>query len=230
MPAPTRNRDLTAITDELRTAIEGEASNVITVGSLLIEARAHLNRGKWLPWLGVNFAMSTRTAENYMHAGRLAAKFETVSKLKLKPCALYLLGKHLAAESGPSGRFDERAIEAVFQAAESEWISAECKMKIAGLTVSRSKPGLETPKASVRSKMQTRPSLRQPDLHPVPIATSGNDDILFDSSVVTLDAIRAKRSGCLVATQLTPDCIRSVVEFLGEVADAIDDRQKQSGQ
>jgi hypothetical protein len=108
-------RDIKVITGELQTALECEATNVITIGDLLLEAKDQLGHGEWLPWLKSNFGSSESTAQNYMNAARLAAKYPTVGDLRLRPTALYYLGSNL--ESIPS---DE--IKAIFKAAKTEWI------------------------------------------------------------------------------------------------------------
>ena len=58
-----------------------------------------------------------------MSAARFAATCETVSHLKLRPTALYLLGSHL--DDGPDDLFSPKAIKAVLKVAETEWVNAE---------------------------------------------------------------------------------------------------------
>ena len=88
-------RAIEAIADDLAAALKREASDVVAIGGLLIEAQDQLDHGQWLPWLEANFGSSIRTADNYMNAARLTAKLESVSNLKLRPTALYLLGSKL---------------------------------------------------------------------------------------------------------------------------------------
>ena len=63
-----------------------------------------------------------------MAAARLAAKFATVANLKLRPTALYLLGRGM---NDNASLYSDKAIEAVLKAAETEWISADRAYAIA---------------------------------------------------------------------------------------------------
>src|SRR6266480_3350681 len=84
-------RKLEVIGGELQALVRAGTANVIDKGKLLIEAQEQLDHGKWLPWLAENFGSSVRTAQRYMLAATFAAKYDTVSHLKLQPRALYAL-------------------------------------------------------------------------------------------------------------------------------------------
>ena len=109
-----RPRNIALIASELDAALKREATDIITIGSLLIEAQEQLDYGEWLAWLEEHFGSTDRTAENYMNAARFAARFETVSNLKLRPTVLYLLGKEL---DDPTGFYNRKAIKAILKAA-----------------------------------------------------------------------------------------------------------------
>src|SRR4029079_8036463 len=72
-------------------ACEAHASaidNAIDCGKLLIEAKAKLKHGDWLPWLEEHTSVSTRQAQKYMrlaeHKGELlAGKYAPGSHLPL---------------------------------------------------------------------------------------------------------------------------------------------------
>lgn len=68
---------------------------VVEVGADLIQVKARLPHGEFGKWLKAEFAMTERSAQNYMAAAEIASKCETVSVLKAK--TLYLL----AAPSTP---------------------------------------------------------------------------------------------------------------------------------
>ena len=121
-------RGIERITRELQTALKREAIDIVAIGRLLIEARAKLEHGEWLPWLAENFGSSISTADNYMVAARFAAKFPTVANLKLRPSALYMLGHDL---EHPCGLFDRRAMRAILRAAKTQWISGDQARDIA---------------------------------------------------------------------------------------------------
>lgn len=69
-PAREGVRDIEVITSELLEAkrVGGEA--ILTVGQRLIEAKAVLSHGEWLPWLGERAEFSERTANRFMRLAR----------------------------------------------------------------------------------------------------------------------------------------------------------------
>jgi hypothetical protein len=84
------NRTLSVIADELHAALKRETDEIIDIGGLLTEAKAHMKHGEWLPWLRNEFSMSERSAQRYMKAHEFT-KSATVSDFNLSPTALYLL-------------------------------------------------------------------------------------------------------------------------------------------
>jgi hypothetical protein len=58
-------------------ALKSSAEHGIAAGELLIEAKAKMPHGQWLPWLKDNCAMSERTAQLYM---RLAKNREAIEE------------------------------------------------------------------------------------------------------------------------------------------------------
>jgi hypothetical protein len=64
-------------------------------GKDLLQAKALLKHGEWLPWLMVNFNWTARTAQSYMKVAKLAEKHPEVTSLK--PAAVAAL----AAPSTP---------------------------------------------------------------------------------------------------------------------------------
>jgi hypothetical protein len=71
------------------------ANASIRAGHNLIIVKDELDHGPFTAWLKSELCLSPRTAERYMSAARLVAKYDTVSRLK--PSALYAL----AAPSTP---------------------------------------------------------------------------------------------------------------------------------
>jgi hypothetical protein len=82
----------------------------IAAGRLLIEAKAQLKHGQWLPWLRQNCAISERTASLYMRLARgaeeLAAKSASLADLTVED-AVRLLSP--AAPLGPLETFAKQA-------------------------------------------------------------------------------------------------------------------------
>jgi hypothetical protein len=82
---------LTALAAEIQTlhaaseaALHTSIEKATAAGRLLIEAKAEVVHGQWLPWLK-SVGISTRTAQQYMQLARVPAdKYETVSHLGIK--------------------------------------------------------------------------------------------------------------------------------------------------
>ena len=215
-------RAIEAIADDLAAALKREASDVVAIGGLLIEAQDQLDHGQWLPWLETNFGSSIRTADNYMNAARLTAKLESVSNLKLRPTALYLLGSKL---DGQDPLFSPEAIKAILKVAASEWVNADRAREIAkSLLPLPPPPGtVEEVEAEVaRSEIDAVLDGPPPELPPAPIAEV-HDVILppFDSAVATLAQLQTKPLASFIGTAHAPDRIAGVVAFLEAVIDAM---------
>jgi hypothetical protein len=117
MKNSTKARTIEAIEHDLNCAKGDEAANCIRIGALLIEAQETLDHGQWMPWLAKHWDRDPRTAQNYMGAARFAAKYESVSHLKLRPTALYGLGSLIGLE------VEQEIVDAVFAEAEDRWVS-----------------------------------------------------------------------------------------------------------
>src|SRR5437660_94580 len=66
-----------ATADSLKRSVE----HAMAAGDLLLEAKAQLKHGQWLPWLSEHCAMSERTAQLYMQIAKnreaIEAKYAT---------------------------------------------------------------------------------------------------------------------------------------------------------
>jgi hypothetical protein len=91
-------RSLDSIADDINKL---GRSNIFAIGGLLTEAKLQCGHGQWAKWIWDNFEYSESTAQNYMKASRLAAKFPTVRDLKIGARTIYSLAsedeKHLPA-------------------------------------------------------------------------------------------------------------------------------------
>lgn len=63
-------RDIEAVTCEILQLKQDLAHNIIDIGKRLIEAKAMLPHGEWLPWLSERVCFSEKTAQNYMRVAR----------------------------------------------------------------------------------------------------------------------------------------------------------------
>jgi hypothetical protein len=105
------------------------SSTILEIGFRLIEAKALVEHGDWLPWLERNFQWTDRTAQRYISVYGLASKYDTVSDLELPLKALY----QLAAPSTPAA-----AIEEVITRAESgEKLSGGAVVEIVQKTIAQ---------------------------------------------------------------------------------------------
>jgi hypothetical protein len=77
-----------------------------------------VKHGAWLTWLAEHFDGSTSTATNYMHAAEFAIKFPTVTNLKLRPAALYVLGLMM-------DEWDQAVIDAILAEAETVCVNED---------------------------------------------------------------------------------------------------------
>ncbi len=68
-------------------AAKTAAERAIEAGQALVEAKALLKHGEWLPWLQEHCALSERVAQLYMRIAGSGLKSETVSLLGLKAAA-----------------------------------------------------------------------------------------------------------------------------------------------
>jgi DUF3102 family protein len=207
-------RSIKLIATDLQAALQREAANSITIGGLLIEAQAQLDYGEWLAWLKKHFGSTDRTTENYMNAARFAARFEIVSKLKLRPSALYRLGRELEK---PTGRYNHKAIEAILKAAETKWVNADETKAIA--------KSLQPPKIQEAIPTKAQASAEKVEA----LVELVFRDVIFpsfDQTVTTLAHLQTKPLDSFVATTHAPDRIRAVSIFLQEVANAIEQRRK----
>jgi hypothetical protein len=71
----------------VKSAAKVAAEHAIEAGQALIEAKALLKHGEWLPWLKEHLGFSDRTAQLYMKIVRLGFKSETVADLGLQAAA-----------------------------------------------------------------------------------------------------------------------------------------------
>ncbi len=82
-----------AISESVRDSV----ARAIVVGELLIEAKAQLDHGQWLPWLS-HCGVPARTAQTYMELARLDPNAQRVADLPLRRAVLHLRKLHQREE------------------------------------------------------------------------------------------------------------------------------------
>ena len=95
MTAPGNNR-LAVLAAEIKEAdgrcrrsAEAAAAAAIEAGHRLIEAKALLRHGEWLPWLREHVAVSDRTAQNYMRLAGSGLEIRTVADLGIRAAVAF---------------------------------------------------------------------------------------------------------------------------------------------
>lgn len=88
-PAET-TRDIETVTGEIIHLKQELARNIVDIGLRLIEAKAMLPHGEWLPWLEKRVRFSEKSAQNYMRVAREFPNPQLVADLGVRK-ALALL-------------------------------------------------------------------------------------------------------------------------------------------
>jgi hypothetical protein len=115
-------RRLDVITREINEALRAETVSIVQSGNLLIEAKAQIAHGDWLPWLENNFDLTDRTARNYMRAAEFAAQIgNDVSDLNISPTVLYALA---------SGVYEPEVIASILEQAKERRVDQKLADKI----------------------------------------------------------------------------------------------------
>lgn len=89
-PGMMAPRSIDTVTVELLRLKQDLAHNIIGIGQHLIEAKAMLSHGEWLPWLSEQAHFSEKTAQNYMRVAREFPNPQLVADLGVRK-ALALL-------------------------------------------------------------------------------------------------------------------------------------------
>jgi hypothetical protein len=88
-----------------RCSTEEAAAAALDAGARLIEAKALLKHGQWLPWLRDHVVMSERTAQLYMRLAKSGLDIRSVADLGVKAAA-EALARHGAGKPEPDTEYD----------------------------------------------------------------------------------------------------------------------------
>jgi hypothetical protein len=98
-------------------------AHAVRAGELLIEAKAKLSHGEWLPWLERNFPASVRTAQGYMRLARRAEDAQALAHLgvegALRELARPREREGLPTTKGQAHAFTENAAGWLVEATEA---------------------------------------------------------------------------------------------------------------
>jgi Protein of unknown function (DUF3102) len=91
MSAEIEPRRLAVLAVEIRTEVaaaeedfQSAVQHAIRAGALLIEAKAQVKHGQWLPWLEGNFPASSRSAQGYMRLAKNAEDAQALAHLGIE--------------------------------------------------------------------------------------------------------------------------------------------------
>lgn len=89
-----------AATERIKAKVKRTIRDVITVGVDLLDVKAALPHGAFLPWLAAEFAWTEKTAQRFMAvAAWLSDQSDIVSEMALAPTAAYRLAVRSTPES-----------------------------------------------------------------------------------------------------------------------------------
>jgi hypothetical protein len=125
-------RRINAEHDQVRNFAKAGLQRAIEAGRLLIEAKALVGHGNWLPWLQANCTVTARSAQTYMLVARQfteldAAKCATVAHLSFRD-ALNQLSKAAIAVSAAGPEILEEATDLVEQGQSSTLLMASTQI------------------------------------------------------------------------------------------------------
>ncbi len=79
--APAEGRTIETVTKEILDLKKTAGESILGIGQRLIEAKAMLSHGEWLPWLTEQVEFSERTAQNFMRLSREWSNPQTLADL-----------------------------------------------------------------------------------------------------------------------------------------------------
>jgi hypothetical protein len=121
MNKPDSSNRLPVLAEEIKRAHSGvqdaaktAADRAIEAGRALLEAKALVKHGQWLPWLKEHCGLPERTAQLYMHIAKLGLESATVADLGLKAAAKAIVLQYPYPDPFEEGSEDERREWMVF--------------------------------------------------------------------------------------------------------------------
>ncbi|WP_298032161.1 DUF3102 domain-containing protein [uncultured Dysosmobacter sp.] len=149
------SRGIAVITDEILFYKNVGGSAVIEIGRRLMEAKAQLSHGEWLPWLRDKVDFSERTATNFMRLAKAYGNQQTIADLGASKALALLALPESERESFAAEKHTVNGVEK----SVSDMSSQELKQAIrerdeARLAAEKAKAEADAAEAS-RAKMET---------------------------------------------------------------------------
>jgi hypothetical protein len=211
-------RPLDVITTEIGISLRSETVCVIKSGELLIEAKAQIKHGEWLPWLAHNFDLSERTARKYMAAAQYASNRNLGADLNVAPAVLYALA---ADEYGP------KAAAKILKMAKSRRVDQSLAQMIVNETSAfgaedsgeiKSKEERQQLEEEANAILDNPPPDLPPPPEPVPLETDKYLHEKLAELMVELKKLATKSTDRFVACGIEPSDLENVADFLREIA------------
>jgi hypothetical protein len=238
----TPKRRLSAIAADLRKALRREATDIVDIGRLLVEAKEQVAHGDWLPWLQREFSLSERSAQKYMRAHRFVTEYESDSYFNLSQSALYWLSEPRQDFFSPT------TVKAILQEAKHRRIDEDEALAIASRLESETEETkteeTETEEADATQRdaaeAETILASAPPDLPPPPPERSppppqpenmlllDEAQTSFEQAIETLKDLAAKPAAKFIDV-VAADELATVLDFLNTVATQAQHRAKRRG-
>jgi hypothetical protein len=242
MKAPSR--DLNVIDAELHLALKRETQDIVLIGNLLIERKASMKHGEWLPWLkNGGFSMSERSAQNYMRAAKWVAKSATDCGFEnLSPRVLYEMSSEDCA-------YSKKDIDAIMELAKVGRVGEEkaqeiYRARLAKETAkSRAKDAMQEAKEDRKQRKEVAESLREaeklldgppPVLPPTKAPPPANRTSFkprlsdFDAAVDTILKLSTKSAKKFKETKHAAADLETAADFLRAVAKTKSDKSEEA--
>ena len=104
MDAAFEERDIEVITEEINFYKRQAGSAILEIGKRLVEAKAQLSHGEWLPWLEEKVAFSERSAQQYMRLWKEYGKSALSADLSISKALVLLALPESEREDFAAGR------------------------------------------------------------------------------------------------------------------------------
>lgn len=247
-------RPLDVITTELSAVLQSETVCIIKSGILLIEAKAQVKHGQWLPYLSENFDLGERTAQRYMAAAEwywTASNTTPVSDLKLSPTVLYGLA---------TGDYEPETAALIVEAAKSKWVNESRAIAIVeqamrdSLQIEESEDGevgttdenwlareqaIEQEQRARERAIEQEQRLKEeaeaildnppadllPPPEPVPLETDRYLHEKLAALIIELKKLATKSTDRFIASGIEPSDLETVSDFLKQIATKIVSRR-----
>lgn len=109
--AAFEERDIDVITEEINFYKQQAGIAILEIGKRLVEAKAQLSHGEWLPWLEKKVEFSERSAQQYIRLWKEYGKSATVADLGVRKALVLLALPESEREDFAGEKHDVNGVE-----------------------------------------------------------------------------------------------------------------------